>query len=77
MAVRADGRCLAAHALEKAMVLSWIPPQDRYTHSLTHTLLLRTSAAERAVSGTAEASLWLGTVSTYSPFVGLPWWLSG
>ena len=35
MAVRADGKCLAAHALEKAMVLSWIPPQDRYTHS-TH-----------------------------------------
>ena len=26
-------------------------------HSLTHTLLLRTSAAERVVSGTAEASL--------------------
>ena len=41
-------------------------------HSLTHTLLLRTSAAERVVSGTAEASLWLEIVSIYSLFVGLP-----
>ena len=57
MAVRADGRCLVAHALEKATVLSWIPPQDHYTHSLTrscweHQLLSGWSQGQlRQVSG--------------------------